>query len=446
MTRYGPRQLIDIDIAQQLPVLRGTSDHAGVCAVVWHNRTPLCLLDFDHRELPLPSDALLQRILRQATPAIGYHLFGEGFAGHPPERPKKRRTRPPPDVSAIVDATALLDRLGRISAEGESTDGPAMSLIICTRDRPKLLAACLRSVRALQCPPEEVIVVDNAPSDGSTEAVVREFPGIRYVVEPKPGLSAARNTGIAAASGELIAFTDDDVEVSDNWTTQLKKAFADPDRMAVSGLVLPRELETKAQVAFQSRSNRGSSMLFRPIIFGPAFFEDWRGRGVPCWHIGAGASMAFRRAVFDRVGLFDERLGTGAAGCSEDSEMWYRILANGYSCHYEPSCVVRHRHRRTMKQARSQAFLYMRGHVMALVVQAIEHRHLGNLNRLFVRLPWYYLRQLSKMLWRGFDINAQLTVSEMAGVLAGLRYAAGHIWLPKHREYERIRAVFAPAE
>ena len=446
MTGYGPRQVIDIDIAQQLPALRGTSDHAGACAVVWHKRIPLCLLDLDRRELPLPPDALLQRILRQAAPVIGSHLFGESFGGHPPDPPRKRRNRPAPDIPLILEATDLLDRLGRATDPAEPMDGPAVSLIICTRDRPKQLSACLRSVRALKCPPEEVIVVDNAPSDDSTEAVVKEFSGFRYLVEPKPGLSAARNAGLAAASGELIAFTDDDVEVTDNWISRITRAFAKPDCMAVSGLVLPRELETEAQVAFQSRLSRGLSLPFRPITFDPAFFEDWRGRGVPCWLIGAGANMAFRRQVFDRVGLFDERLGAGAAGCSEDSEMWYRILANGYSCRYDPSCVVRHRHRRTMEQARSQAFHYMRGHVVALVVQAIEHRHLGNLNRLFVKLPWYYLRQLSGILWRGFDINDRFTVSEMAGFLAGLCYAAGYIWLPKHRAYKRLRAAFAPAE
>jgi hypothetical protein len=86
----------------------------------------------------------------------------------------------------------------------------------------------------------------------------------------------------------------------------------------------------------------------------------------------------------------------------------------------------------------------MRGHVMALVVQAVEHRHLGNLVRLFAKLPWYYLQESLGVLWRGFDINARLTLSEMAGVPAGLCYAVAHIWRLKHRSYERLRVAYAP--
>ena len=395
---------------------------------------------------PDSPDALLQRILRRATPAIGYHLFGESFGGHPPDRPKRRRKRPEPDIATLVDATDLIDRLGRIADAAAPADGPTVSLIICTRDRPEQLAACLRSVRALRCPPEEVIVVDNAPSDGATAAVAREYSDIRYLVEPKPGLSAARNTGVAAASGEVIAFTDDDVVVTDNWIAQLKQAFADPRPHGGLRVDVAAGARDSGAGGFPVAARSGIFDTLPADSLRPGVLRGLaRPRGSLLAHRGRG-EHGLRRKVFDRVGLFDERLGAGAAGCSEDSEMWYRILASGHSCHYEPSCVVRHKHRRTMGQARSQAYLYMRGHVMALVVQAIEHRHLGNLNRLFVRLPWYYLRQLLGTLWRGFGIDDHFTVSEMAGVVAGLFYAIGHIWLPKHRAYARLRAALAPAE
>ncbi len=444
MNDYGPRRMVDIDIAQPLPVLQESPGSAGAFAIVWRDRLPLCTLDIQNGEMPLSCDAVLQSILKRAVQAIGWRLFGEDFAGHPPLPPGKHHNRNSPDLSAILDATDLLDRLDRSIEEEALADGPTVSLIICTRDRPKQLAACLRAVDALRLPSEEVIVVNNSPSDTATEAVVREFPDIRYIVEPKPGLSAARNAGLAVASSELIAFTDDDVQVAENWISRIKRAFADPDLMAITGLMLPRELETEAQVAFQLRLRRGISLPFRPLTFDSAFFEDWRSRGVPCWLIGAGANMAFRRQVFDHVGLFDERLGAGAAGCSEDSEMWYRILARGHSCRYDPACVVRHSHRRTVEEARTQAFLYMRGHATALVVQAVEHGHLGNLVRLFAKLPWYYLREFTGTLWRGFDINARLTLSEIAGVPAGLCYAAAHIWQPKHRAYEGLRVALAP--
>ena len=444
MTDFGPRRMVDIDIARPLAALHESPDFAGTFVVVWCGRSPLCTLDIQDGELPLSPAAVLQRILQPAAPALGWHLFGEDFAGSPPFPPGRKPPRNTPDLSVILEATDLQERLYRsVEAEVE-TGGPSVSLIVCTRDRPKQLAACLRAVTALRPPPEELIVVDNAPSDSATETVVGEFAGARYIVEPKPGLSAARNAGIAAASCELIAFTDDDVEVPENWISRIKQSLSRPDRMALSGLMLPGELETEAQVAFQTRRKRGIALPFRPLTFDMAFFESWRSRGVPCWLIGAGANMAFRRQVFDTVGLFDERLGAGAAGCSEDSEMWYRILARGYACRYEPDCVVRHSHRRTYKEARTQAYLYMRGHAAALVVQAVEHGHLGNLVRLFVSLPRYYLQEALAALWRGFDIDARLTLWEIAGVPAGLFYAALHIWKPKHRAIDRLRAALAP--
>jgi GT2 family glycosyltransferase len=444
MNAYGPRRMVDIDIAQPISGLQADPGFAGAFAVVWRDGSPLCTLDIQDGELPLSPAAVLQRILQRAVPALGWRLFGEDFAGHPPLPPGKPHNRSSPDLSAILDAADLLGLLDRSLEQEARVDGPTVSLIICTRDRPKQLATCLRAVSALRPPPEEVIVVNNSPSDKATEAVVREFPDIRYLLEPKPGLSAARNAGIAVASGELIAFTDDDVQVTENWISRIQQALADPDHMAMSGLMLPSELETEAQVAFQSRRKRGIPLPYRPLTFDSAFFEGWRSRGVPCWLIGAGANMAFRRQVFDSVGLFDERLGAGAAGCSEDSEMWYRILSRGHSCRYDPACVVRHSHRRTVEEARSQAFLYMRGHVTALVVQAVEHGHLGNLNRLFVKLPWYYLREFLGVLWHGFDINARLTLWEMMGVPAGLCYAAAQLWRPKHRAIDRLRADLAP--
>lgn len=440
MNGYGPRRLVDIDIAQPLPTLQRTPDFDGTFAIVWRDRLPLCTLDIQNGELPLPPSGLLQSILQRAVPAMASRLFREDFAGHPPRSPGKPHNRNSPDLSAILDASDLLERLDRGLEQEARGEGPTVSLIICTRDRPKQLATCLRAVDALRPPPEDIIVVNNSPSDKATEAVVREFPNVRYLLEPKPGLSAARNAGIAVASSELIAFTDDDVQVTENWISWIKQAFADPGLMAMSGLMIPNELETEAQVAFQLRLTRGIPLPYRPLTFDAVFFEDWRSRGVPCWLIGAGANMAFRRQVFDSVGLFDERLGAGAAGCSEDSEMWYRILSRGHSCRYDPACVVRHSHRRTLEEARRQAFLYMRGHVTALVVQAIEHGHLGNLNRLFVKLPWYYLREGLGIFWHGFDINARLTLWEMMGVPAGLCYAAAHLWRPKHRAIDRIRA------
>ena len=194
--------------------------------------------------------------------------------------------------------------------------------------------------------------------------------------------------GSSHATSDLIAFTDDDVVVHPGWIGAIREAFVDRGVMAVTGLVLPAELATAAQYAFQT-DVLGWGWGYRALDFDRTFFDATKDVGVPAWRLGAGANMAFRREAFDRVGLFDERLGAGASGCSEDSELWYRLLAEGHRCRYWPSAVVLHHHRADWDGLRHQMYSYMRGHVAALFVQFERYRHWGNVYRAFVALPWY---------------------------------------------------------
>lgn len=104
--------------------------------------------------------------------------------------------------------------------------------------------------------------------------------------------------------------------------------------------------------------------------------------------------MGVRARAFAEVGGFDERLGAGAAGCSEDSEFWYRLLARGWECRYTPDSVVHHHHRRDLPALERQAHEYIRGHVAALFVQFSRHRHRGNLRRALLAMPRHLLQDL----------------------------------------------------
>jgi GT2 family glycosyltransferase len=108
---------------------------------------------------------------------------------------------------------------------------------------------------------------------------------------------------------------------------------------------------------------------YRRIDFSSTFFESDRTRGCPVWEIGAGANMAFRRELFENVGLFDERLDVGAAGRSGDSEFWHRVLTRRGVCRYQPSAVAYHFHRRDWAGLSDQIFYYMPGHAAALLIQ-----------------------------------------------------------------------------
>jgi len=293
------------------------------------------------------------------------------------------------------------------------------SVIICTRDRADALARALASLREQTRRPDQIVVVDNASTDERVRAVTIST-GAEYVRENRPGLAIARNTGARIATGEIIAYTDDDVILHSHWLERLVAAFDSPEVMAVTGLVLPAELATGAQVLFERQWGFGRG--FRRIDFDQKYFTRFRPYGCPVWSIGAGASMAFRQEAFAAVGFFDERLAVGAAGCSEDSEFWYRLLAAGWTCRYEPSAIAYHFHRRERDALARQIFAYMRGHVTALLIQFERHHHWGNLRRLLVFLPVWYARRSARRLVRGVDDTNHLLTVEVRGALAGVIY------------------------
>lgn len=242
-----------------------------------------------------------------------------------------------------------------------------ISVIVCTRDRPHALAGCLQSLARLDYPIYEVIIVDNAPRDDQTARLVAETP-FRYVREDRPGLDWARNRGAAEASYDLIAYTDDDVQVCPGWLRGIATAFADPTVMAVTGLVLPLELETPAQRLFEQYSGMGKGE--QPRTFRREQMQP--GELIAVHHVGVGANMAFRRRVFEISGGFDPALdvGTPAAG-GGDLDMFHRVLIAGLTLRYEPTAIVRHRHRREMAALRRQ--LYQNGRSFGVHLLKIWH-------------------------------------------------------------------------
>lgn len=295
----------------------------------------------------------------------------------------------------------------------------SVSVVICTRDRPAELARCLASIPQQSRPPDQIVVVDNCSRSSEVEAVCRAA-GVHYVYEPRPGLDIARNAGAEAATGEIVAYTDDDVVLHPDWIARVLAAFDLPAVLAVTGLVLPAELATPAQWHFEQFWGFGRG--FRRLDFGKEFYSNDRLYGAEVWKIGAGANMAFRSSVFEKIGRFDERLDVGAAGCSGDSEFWHQILGAGGICRYEPSAIAFHYHRREMKGLQKQLRAYMRGHATALLVQYERTRHLGNLRRLLFDLPGMYCKRTLLRYLRGWKETDRFTWDEIAGVLSGIAF------------------------
>jgi O-antigen biosynthesis protein len=235
---------------------------------------------------------------------------------------------------------------------------PSLTVAVCTRGRPDDLAECLARLVAVDYPDLEITVIDNAPTDDANAAVCARHSGVRRIVEPRPGLNWARNRAVLESASEILAFADDDVRVDSDWSRELVRPFVeDPAVMAVAGLGVPLELETRAQVLFETYG--GASGGFTRIRMQGE--PDWGVRGM--WHYGlmalqgSGGNMAFRRAVFDEIGMFDTALDVGTpANAGGDTEVLFRVLAHGHAMVYEPRAINRHRHRAEYPALERQIF------------------------------------------------------------------------------------------
>jgi GT2 family glycosyltransferase len=328
-------------------------------------------------------------------------------------------------VSPIWIADAIAQQLGPVLLEPESTQ-PALStrvsvsVVVATRDRPDDLARCLPSLMAQRTRRAvEIIVVDNNPASGVTRPVVARYPSVRLVEEHRTGLSYARNAGILAARGAIIVSTDDDAICEPEWLERLVAPFRRDDVMAVTGNVLPLELETGAQRLFEAYGGLGRGFE-RQLVDGDRF-KRWR-RAVPTWQLGCTANAAFRARIFSQpgIGMLNEALGPGTpTGCGEDTDLFYRVLRTGHAIAYEPTAVVWHRHRETLKGLRRQIYAYSKGHVAYHLTTWIRDGDRRALIRLICELPLTYARRAYLRLRGWSDYPLALIAVEVAGNLAG---------------------------
>lgn len=309
----------------------------------------------------------------------------------------------------------------------------SMTVAVCTRDRAELVADCLEALERMRHP-VDVLVVDNAPTSTATaDLVARRFPSVGHVVEPRAGLDHARNRAIAETTTDVLAFTDDDVEVDPNWSAVVVRAFeAHPELAALTGLVVPAELETPSQEVFERLGS-----------FGTKFVRRWETRAtssgrrrVDAWddilaagQFGAGANMAYRRSEFDRIGGFDPALGAGTpAGGGDDLEMFHRVLAADGVLRYEPAAIVRHRHRRTMPELREQ--MTANGALWSMMASARAGRRART--RQVVRVMHWYARRW----WAGRILRAAI-IPERVPLRLPLAEVAGTVGSAIRRDYRR---------
>ncbi|TQS40322.1 glycosyltransferase [Cryptosporangium phraense] len=415
MTRI-PGVVLDVELSAPLPFVHAldTLGHRRDAAwvIVRLFTEPLAMVTLDLSD-DLAPDALLAGIRAEAGHALGERLALVGLTVHD-------LTADGLALTAITGTPPYL--AGRTRALHFA---PPVTVVICTRERPDALRDCLISLTDQDFDRFDVLVVDNAPTSDRTRHVVDEFAprlALRYVVEPGPGLSRARNAAIAALAGEpgerIVAWTDDDVRADPHWVAEVVRAFVEnPAAAAVSGAVVPAELRTDAQVWFERFGGHSKGRGFVADEFGPLSGESPL---YPLPAFGLGANMAFRLAALRKLRGFDEALGAGTpAQGGEDTLMFSRLLRGGATTLYRPSALVRRVHRADLDGLWNQLAAYGAG-LTAFYVALIrsEPRVLLALIRLLPRV----FRDFRA----GGDFPRELLGASRRGMLAGpWRYLRG---------------------
>ncbi|PRY67030.1 glycosyl transferase family 2 [Glaciihabitans tibetensis] len=332
----GPTRIVQIDLDDPLPTLSADERYRAAMVIGWRHGVPCGSVTVDLGQDPAVVRAQLEA-LRADTQSV--------------ETPE-----------AVPDAAL-----------------PSISVVVPTMfERPDDLVVLLKAFTALEYPRVEFLLVDNRrsiPHPDPLPALVATEPRLRIVRAERPGISSARNAGLAAATGDVVAFTDDDVRVEPDWLRAIGSRYVrEPELDAVTGLVLPAELERPAQIYFE-RYYGGfySERIFAPLsvqarpgqsgLLRNSVMTVWNTAGesvreFSVYGAGAfatGANMTYRRSALERLGGFDLALGTGTpARGGEDLATVISLLWNGGRIGYEPSSVVHHRHRRELDELLSQ--------------------------------------------------------------------------------------------
>jgi glycosyltransferase involved in cell wall biosynthesis len=348
---FRPRLVLDVELSQPLPTLRAS--HTGYCEALLLVRLHSCpiaqvVVPLEHSFTP---DELALELWQSLAPSINTFLKRYGLA----------------PATSLSDPR--LEELGlslKAKRDAFRSRAPFASVVICTRDCAESLERCLTSVVALDYPNFEIIVIDNAPQTDDTKRVVEKFKArgveLRYVLEPTPGLSVARNTALQHVNGEIIACLDDDEAADRYWLLELAQAFEREENVtAVSSVIVPAELETQAQVWFEEFGGHSKGRGFTPDIFNTSTHYK-QSPLFPASPFGTGGSMAFKTEAIRNIG-FDTTLGAGTpVQAAEDTAAFFDVLMAGQTIVYQPAAIMRHYHRRDVPSLRAQ----LRGYGLGL--------------------------------------------------------------------------------
>jgi GT2 family glycosyltransferase len=231
---------------------------------------------------------------------------------------------------------ALQKRLGgeeSVTARVKLPAYPRVSVIVCSYNGGRTLAHCLRSLRDIDYPDYEVILVDDGSTD-DTQQIVKEFPWVKNILQPNMGLSYARNAGAAAATGEIFAYTDSDCMADPDWLYYLVGTLLSGSYGGVGGPNISPPAENWLQACVAAAPGGPSHVLLTDVV---------------AEHI-PGCNMAFHRWAFELVGGFD----TEYRKAGDDVDFCWRLQQSGQVIAFSPAAIVWHYRRFTLKAFRKQ--------------------------------------------------------------------------------------------
>jgi GT2 family glycosyltransferase len=268
----------------------------------------------------------------------------------------------------------------------------SICVAVCTRERPEQLARLLDSLAKQTRPPDDVIIVDNAPATNRTERLVRErFPHYKYRVEPIQGLDFARNRALMDGDTRIIAFIDDDAVMAIDWVEATLAAMSGSPRVAACmGRVEALSLNTPGARLFEANGGFARGQLRVHLPPGAGKRPPGWPRPLIAWSIsvGSGVSMALSRDSALALGGFDEALDLGEAlPGGGDLDMLWRLLEAGHEVIYEPSVQAWHEHRAAREAAERQILEHNRA-MIAMLTKALGRARLADKVPIAAFLLW----------------------------------------------------------